>query len=181
MRLNMRNSTASLQINSPQLKLWNWKWKGLEVTKTKKEKERCRHKGWERARQTSRGGAEGGEAAGGALGGGDPRGGALHGLLLGEVLDEGGQVPHHGAGLRELAARTPVVVLAQARLEARELRGHRSREEPQLRRLVARRGLHCWSRVHVGFRVQGTLPAFRGGGERAVSRREERGGSELAC
>ena len=131
--------------------------------------------GRERARltPTSRGGAGGAEAAaGGALGGGDPRGVALHGLLLGEEHDEGGQVPHRGglrnlpehparrgvAELRELAARPPVGGLAQARLEARELRGHRRREEPRLLRLVARRGLHCRSRFHVrvGCRVHGS-------------------------
>ena len=75
---------------------------------------------------------------------------ALHGLLLGEPLDEGGQVPHPGAGLRdlpehpgrrgvaelrELGARPLVRRLAQLRLEARELRGRREQRG-------ARRGLH---------------------------------------
>ena len=79
---------------------------------------------------------------------------ALHGLLLGEPLDEGGQVPHPGAGLRdlpehpgrrgvtelrELAARPLVGGLVQLRLEARELRRHRrGRRE----RRGTRRGLH---------------------------------------
>ena len=105
-------------------------------------------------KRTLRGGAEGAGAAGGALGGGDPSGVALHGLLLGEPLDEGGQVPHPGAGLRDLpehpgrrgvaelrqlAARPRVRGLAQLRLEARELRRHRrGRRE----RRGTRRGLH---------------------------------------
>jgi len=79
---------------------------------------------------------------------------ALHGLLLGEPLDEGGQVPHPGAGLRdlpehpgrrgvtelrELAARPLVGGLVQLRLEARELRRHRrGRRE----RRGTQRGLH---------------------------------------
>lgn len=107
---------------------------------------------------TLRGGAEGSGGAGGALGGGYPRGVALHGLLLGEPLDEGGQVAHTGAGLRdlpehptgrgvaelrELVARPRVGGLTDARLEARELRGHRRRRRQREReRRAPRRGVH---------------------------------------